>query len=59
MINSEDPIQAYITIVTAGSLRRVALAKLAVAWLACVPLALMGGQAPFPRISAQTVVEHG
>jgi hypothetical protein len=42
LINSEDPVQAYITIVTAGSLLRVALAKLAVALLACMPLALVG-----------------
>jgi hypothetical protein len=42
VINGEDPVQAYITIVTAGSLLRVALARLAVALLACVPLALVG-----------------
>jgi hypothetical protein len=42
VINSEDPVQAAITTVTAGSLLRARMAKAAVAFGACLPLALLG-----------------
>ena len=42
VINSEDPVQAAITTVTAGSLLRARLAQAAVAFGACLPLALLG-----------------
>jgi hypothetical protein len=38
--NSEDPVLAAITTVTAGSATRVRLAKLAAAYVACLPLIL-------------------
>jgi hypothetical protein len=38
--NSEDPVLAAVTTVTAGSATRVRLAKLAAAYLACLPLIL-------------------
>jgi hypothetical protein len=39
---SEDPIQTAITVATVGSATRVRLAKLATAYLACVPLLALG-----------------
>lgn len=40
--NSEDPVQADITVVTVGDPARVRLAKLAVAYLGCLGLAAVG-----------------
>lgn len=40
--NSEDPVQADITVVTAGGRTRVMLARLAVAFLGALPLVAVG-----------------
>ena len=46
VINSEDPVQAAVTTVTAGGLLRARLARSAVAFGACLPLALLGAAWP-------------
>lgn len=42
ILSSEDPIQTAITVAIVGSPLRVLLAKLLTAYIACLPLALLG-----------------
>lgn len=50
--NSEDPVQTSITVVTVGSPFRVRLATLALAYLICLPLSLVG--IVWPLLSGHT-----